>query len=91
MMYRMWRKGGPKYIEAIAVEGQKMTKLTAWAAHETSQLPLPPGYRIERDADLMELRRSNGSLDAVFSVRGAAPAAVVRVAKEDHRGHKRTA
>jgi hypothetical protein len=39
----------------------------------------------------MELRRSNGSLVAVFSVRGAAPAAVVRAAKEDHRGHKRTA
>jgi hypothetical protein len=73
------------------VERQKMTKLTAWAAHGTSQLPLPPGYRIERDADLMELRRSNGSLVAVFSVRGAAPAAVVGAAKEDHRGHKRTA
>jgi hypothetical protein len=65
--------------------------MTAWAAHGTSQLPLPPGYRIGGDADLMELSRSNGLLVAVFSVRGAALSAVVRAAKEDHRGHKHTA
>ena len=53
-----------------------MRKLSAWAAHRAGNLRLPPGYRLERDADLLELRKTDGSLVAAFSVRGASPAAV---------------
>ncbi len=60
-------------------------KLTAWEAHQVGKLNLPPGYHVELDADLMELRRSDGSLVAAFSARGATPAEVVRTAEEDYR------
>jgi hypothetical protein len=60
-------------------------KLTAWEAHRAGKLNLPPGYHVELDADLMELHRSDGSLVAVFSARGATPAEVVRTAEEDWR------
>ena len=66
------------------------TKLTAWAAHGAGKLCLPPVYGLERDADLLELRRADGSLVAAFSVRGASPAAVVREAEEDHRKNGRS-
>jgi len=66
------------------------TKLTAWAAHGSGKLSLPPGYDLERDADLLELRWADGSLVAAFSVRGASPAAVVREAEEDHRKNGRS-
>ena len=66
-----------------------MMKLTAYAAHLLGKLHLPPGYRLDSDADLLELRRPNGSLVAAFSARGASPAAVVREAEEDHRKHGR--
>jgi len=67
-----------------------MAKLTAYAAHRAGNLQLPPGYRLEMDADLLQLRRADGSLVAAFSVRGASPAAVVREAEEDHRRHGRS-
>ena len=60
-------------------------KLTAWEAHQVGKLNLPPGYHVELDADLMELRRSDGSLVAAFSARGAAPAEVTRTAEEEYR------
>jgi hypothetical protein len=34
-----------------------MMKLTAWAAHQAGKLRLPPGYRLELDADMMQLYR----------------------------------
>jgi hypothetical protein len=71
-------------------ERKKMRKLSAWAAHRAGNLRLPPGYRLERDADLLELPKTDGSLVAAFSVRGASPAAVVREAEEDHRRHGRS-
>ena len=64
--------------------------MTAWVAHRRGKFRLPPGYRLERDADLLELRRTDGSLVAAFSARGASPAAVVREAEEDHRRHGRS-
>jgi hypothetical protein len=65
-------------------------KLTAGEAYLAGKLALPPGYGVEMDADLMELRRPDGSLVAVFSTGGAAPAAVLRVAEEDYRRYGRS-
>jgi hypothetical protein len=46
---------------------------------------LPPGYSVERDPDLLVLRRPDGTIVAVFSVRGATVEAVEKAAWEDHR------
>jgi len=67
------------------VEREKKMKLTAWEAHQIGKLNLPPSYHVELDADLMELRRSDGSLVAAFSVRGTTPAEVARTAEEEYR------
>ena len=72
------------------MEEKKGMKMTAWVAHRGGKFQLPPGYRLERDADLLELRRTDGSLVAAFSARGASPAAVVREAEEDHRKNGRS-
>jgi DNA-binding SARP family transcriptional activator len=42
-----------------------------------SSLELPAGYYLERDPDVLVLRRLDGSTVGVFSARGAAPEAVV--------------
>ena len=39
-------------------------------------LDLPAGYYLERDPDVLVLRRVDGSVAGVFSARGAAPDAV---------------
>lgn len=44
---------------------------------------LPPGYRLQRDPDLLLLRRPDGSVVAAFSARGATEEAVERAARED--------
>jgi hypothetical protein len=72
------------------VEEKKRMRMTAWVAHRANKFRLPPGYRLERDADLLELRRTDGSLVAAFSAGGASPAAVVREAEEDHRKNGRS-
>jgi hypothetical protein len=61
------------------------TKLTAWVAHRAGKLRLPPGYDLEQDANVLHLRRGDGSLVAAFSARGAAPAEVAKSAEEDYR------
>jgi hypothetical protein len=66
------------------VEEKRSMKTTAWVALREGKLLLPPGYRLERDADLLELRRTDGSLVAAFSARGTSPAEVVWEAEEDH-------
>jgi hypothetical protein len=48
-----------------------------------SGLWLPFGYRIERDADLLILRRSDSSFVAAFSAVGADPFEVEVMAWED--------
>ena len=47
---------------------------------------LPPGYHLERDPDLLLLRRPDGSLTAAFSVTGATAEAVEHAAWEDRGG-----
>ncbi len=62
------------------------TKKTALLAYQRGKLRLPPGYRIERDADLVALYRTDGSLVGAF-VAGAAPSEVVRTAEDDYRAN----
>ena len=62
------------------------TKMTASFAYQRGKLKLPPGYRIERDADLVALYRADGSLVGAFAA-GAAPSAVVRTAEDDYRAN----
>jgi hypothetical protein len=45
-------------------------KLTVLEAYREGKLPLPPGYTLEHRADALLLRREDGSVVAVFSVRG---------------------
>jgi hypothetical protein len=64
-----------------------MRKMTAQAAHRAGKLRLPPGYELERDADVLLLRRDDGSVVATFSARGVTPAEVARTAEEDYRAN----
>jgi hypothetical protein len=65
-------------------------RLTAKDAYLEGKLALPPGYRLEYGADVLLLRRTDGSVAATFSAEGAAPAEVVRTAEGDHeRNDKR--
>jgi hypothetical protein len=66
-------------------KGKMNTKLTAWAAYQAGKLALPPGYKLEHDADVLYLQRDDGSVVATFSARGVAPAEVAKTAEEDHR------
>ena len=47
-----------------------------------SSLELPTGYYLERDADLLILRRLDGAMVGAFSARGAVPEAVRQIAEE---------
>ena len=47
---------------------------------------LPPGYRLERDADILTLRRSDGSFLSAFSVRGVSEQALLRSVEDDLSG-----
>jgi hypothetical protein len=62
------------------------TKMTALSAYQRGKLKLPPGYRVERDADVVTLHRADGTLVGAF-VAGAAPSAVVRAAEDDYRAN----
>ncbi len=46
---------------------------------------LPSGYWLERDADVLILRRPDGSFVAAFSARGAEPSKIERAAAEDRQ------
>lgn len=48
---------------------------------------LPPSYRLERNEDVLALRRSDGSLAGAFSARGATNEAVLRAAEDDRQGY----
>jgi hypothetical protein len=58
---------------------------TAKDAYQEGKLALPPGYGLEHGADVLLLRRADGSVAAVFSATGAAQAEMVRTAEEDHK------
>ena len=65
-------------------------KMTALAAYLGGKLLLPPGYRIEHGADVMVLRRGDGSVVAAFAAASTPPAKVVRLAERDFRACKGT-
>ena len=67
-----------------------MEKLTALEAHRKGRLSLPPGYALEHGADVLLLRRADGSVAATFSARGVNPAEVVRTAREDQTANGRS-
>jgi hypothetical protein len=48
---------------------------------------LPPGYRLEREPDVLTLRRSDGSFVGAFSARGVSEQAVLQLAKDDRSGY----
>ena len=48
------------------------------------KLKLPPGYHVELGADILTLRRHDGSTVATFSARGVAMELVERAAREDY-------
>ena len=62
------------------------TKMSALSVYRVGKLRLPPGYRIEWDADLMTLRRADGSVVGAFAL-GATPSDVVRTAEVDYRAN----
>jgi hypothetical protein len=68
-------------------EKMKVEKLTALEAYRAGKLHLAPGYELEHVADVLLLRRDDGSVVATFSARGATPSEVVRTAEEDYRTH----
>jgi hypothetical protein len=60
-------------------------KLTAEEAHREGKLSLPPSYGLEYGADVLLLRRADGSVAAVFSATDVATSEVVRAAEDDYR------
>ena len=64
--------------------------MAAWAAFRAGKMTLPPGYEVEYDADVLLLRRADGSTVAAFSARGVSPSEVTRVAEEDYRTNNRS-
>ena len=65
--------------------------VSALDAFRGGELPLPPGYTIEHGADVLLLRREEGSVVAAFSARGATSKEVERTAWDDHRRSTNTA
>ena len=61
------------------------SKINARDAYRAGQMTLPPGYGLEYDADVLLLRRNDGSTVATFSTRGVAPSTVLRAAEDDYR------
>jgi hypothetical protein len=61
------------------------TKINARDAYRAVQMTLPPGYGLEYDADVLLLRRNDGSTAAIFSARGVDPSMVLRAAEDDYR------
>jgi len=59
-------------------------KLTVLEAYREGRLALPTGYTLEHGADALLLRREDGSVVAVFSVRGAISSDVAKIAWHDH-------
>jgi LuxR family transcriptional regulator, maltose regulon positive regulatory protein len=58
---------------------------------QRSSLDLPTGYYLERDPDILTLRRLDGSIVGAFSARGAALEAVRRMVDETVQGEHSTA
>jgi hypothetical protein len=60
-------------------------KLVALKAYREGKLTLPAGYTLEHGADALLLRRADGSVVAVFGVRGTTFSDVEKTAWHDHQ------
>src|SRR5215203_5807709 len=65
--------------EAFRPRGQRSGEILM----QELALDLPAGYYLERDPDVLVLRRVDGSMAGAFSARGAAPEAVRRMVEEE--------
>ncbi len=61
------------------------TRTTALTAYLAGKMTLPPGYGLEHGANVLLLRRRDGSVVATFSARDVAPAKVARTAEADRQ------
>ena len=76
------------YGDASNRRGLDMVKpVTALDAHRDGELLLPPGYTLEHGADVLLLRRADGSVAAAFN---AGKATSSEVEKDTWEGCKRT-
>jgi hypothetical protein len=58
-------------------------KMTALEAYRAGILTLPPGYELENLADVLLLRRDDGSVAAGFGAAKVTPSEVAWTAEED--------
>jgi hypothetical protein len=65
-------------------------RMTALEAYRTGILILPPDYELETDAEVLLLRRPDGSVAAGFVAERVIPSEVVWAAREDHKRHGRS-
>jgi hypothetical protein len=72
-------------LQGSTTERNMMERITGWAAYRAGKMPLPPGYELEHGANVLLLRREDGSMVAAFSASGMAPSEVVRQAEKDER------
>ncbi len=68
----------------------QIEKFIALEAHRAGKLCLPPGYELEYGADVLLLRRADGSMVAAFSARATTPSELARTAEEDYRANGRS-
>ena len=60
-------------------------RMMALSAYRAGKLSLPPGYGLEHGANVLLLRRRDGSVVATFSAEHVAPARVAQTAEADRR------
>jgi hypothetical protein len=61
------------------------TKMSALVAYRMGKLVLPYGYTIEHGANVLLLRRDDGSVVAAFGAASTPPSKVARLAEQDYR------
>jgi hypothetical protein len=71
--------------EHVGEKAQVSTRTTALSAHLAGKMALPPGYGQEHGANVLPLRRKDGSVVATFYARDVAPAKAERRAEDDYR------
>jgi hypothetical protein len=72
-------------VEHVGEKVQITTRMTALTAYLAGKITLPPGYGLEHGANVLLLRRKDGSVVATFYARDVAPAKIERTAEDDYR------
>jgi len=65
-------------------------RMTASEAYRAGMLTLPPGYELQTDAEVLLLRRPDGSVADAFNADRVVPSEVAWAAEVDHRRHGRS-